>query len=1166
MKDYSVLKIYSLVVLIFSGIQLQAQVSYNKRGGTAIGVVPQPGNLSNGASVDNVELATGTLKVGIPLYEIKLDDISVPISLNYSALGLKANQAPGCVGMGWELNAGGKITTIVNGRPDYESRGLPGYNESPLLQLSETNVSLNLETNVAHRTFASEALNGEQDAAYDVYSYSLPNGGGKFMRTKNTLLTFPYNPLFNITSKGLTNGDGVFYQFSPGETKSIKKRKFYTDDDTPQYTTDWKNEYEYASAEVLSLITSSRNKDSVVFLYEYYTNQLNPSPRITTTVSMPLTKQVNYNASTGIWNTDPKYLIKEPSYSKTEVSVINSSRIKSIIFPYGRVIFDYDPDYKGEDVLSAITVQEKQGMNYNLLRKITFGYFKGISHYLTGVDIADKNNAVINSWHFNYNDYMPVNYGYNIEETKAQDRWGFYNGKTANQTLLEDPAKILALQTKNHYPIYNIDSEGGSFIPVASREAKLLNGVGVSVLRFADRDFVFSEALKGTLKNLLTPTGALIQYEYEPHQFQHRVNTNGNLSTEIRTGGGIRIKSITQYESGSLAMLSKKDYKYGMLGYGEGYSLAELESGFGIVSYPANVLTSNGVYGTSGNPSAFTAQNLSILSHPVNDMSYYGGSYGIYHNVSVYTVKDIAGTTLANKYSGKTLYFFHTPGYDLLQTAGSNNPLSLQFEPTLNIGVANDNLYGKPERIVKQSILPNSFEPVERQIFVYKRYAAPIPANPQNTYSFFPTINGTLIANYITRNFQFCGTFYNPVNQQYEFKCIPTSLDAFSPFDPLYYANIEHESSSSWYSGKYSGPVIRSYDYSDVYKLDNEDLQNYSQGGGYFINGKNTAYTYNANLLPSIINIKATQGKTTRTRIKYPNDYESTSDLGIGYLKDAYMLTEPIEQQLTVDLNSVEYVTGGILNEFTENNGLVKPFKTYELNTDGKPLPFSSFTTIKDSRYELRKTFEQYDTKGNLLQFSEAGGAKNALIWGYNGSYPIAQVAGAGVTDIAYTSFESQDQGNWNYNPLSSVVTTSPIGNSVYSLSGGSISKTDLTTTNNYVLTYWIKDGSAITLSGGTVGSETLLRNYMGWKYIERSITGTTSLTISGTGYIDDLRLHPKTALMSTYSYEPLRGISSTTDVTGKTNYYEYDNFQRLYQIKDLDGNILRRTEYNFSN
>lgn len=53
-------------------------------------------------------------------------------------------------------------------------------------------------------------------------------------------------------------------------------------------------------------------------------------------------------------------------------------------------------------------------------------------------------------------------------------------------------------------------------------------------------------------------------------------------------------------------------------------------------------------------------------------------------------------------------------------------------------------------------------------------------------------------------------------------------------------------------------------------------------------------------------------------------------------------------------------------------------------------------------------------------------------------------------------------------------------------------------------------------------------------------------------------------AMITTYTYDPLVGVTSISDVNNETQYFIYDNFQRLVQIKDDDGNLLKQYEYNF--
>lgn len=53
--------------------------------------------------------------------------------------------------------------------------------------------------------------------------------------------------------------------------------------------------------------------------------------------------------------------------------------------------------------------------------------------------------------------------------------------------------------------------------------------------------------------------------------------------------------------------------------------------------------------------------------------------------------------------------------------------------------------------------------------------------------------------------------------------------------------------------------------------------------------------------------------------------------------------------------------------------------------------------------------------------------------------------------------------------------------------------------------------------------------------------------------------------LVTTYIYEPLTGITSTTDPNGKTIHYEYDNFGRLKFTKDDQWKIMKRFNYHYS-
>lgn len=65
---------------------------------------------------------------------------------------------------------------------------------------------------------------------------------------------------------------------------------------------------------------------------------------------------------------------------------------------------------------------------------------------------------------------------------------------------------------------------------------------------------------------------------------------------------------------------------------------------------------------------------------------------------------------------------------------------------------------------------------------------------------------------------------------------------------------------------------------------------------------------------------------------------------------------------------------------------------------------------------------------------------------------------------------------------------------------------------------------------------------------------------------LNSLRNALPNAIVTTYTYDPLIGVTSITDPKGYTTFYNYDAFGRLKNVKDADGNILSENEYHYKN
>jgi YD repeat-containing protein len=71
-------------------------------------------------------------------------------------------------------------------------------------------------------------------------------------------------------------------------------------------------------------------------------------------------------------------------------------------------------------------------------------------------------------------------------------------------------------------------------------------------------------------------------------------------------------------------------------------------------------------------------------------------------------------------------------------------------------------------------------------------------------------------------------------------------------------------------------------------------------------------------------------------------------------------------------------------------------------------------------------------------------------------------------------------------------------------------------------------------------------------------------MTLSEGSAIDEVRVYPADARMTTYTYDPLIGMTSSSDENNVTTFYEYDSFGRLKLIRDNNRNILKTYDYHY--
>ena len=309
------------------------------------------------------------------------------------------------------------------------------------------------------------------------------------------------------------------------------------------------------------------------------------------------------------------------------------------------------------------------------------------------------------------------------------------------------------------------------------------------------------------------------------------------------------------------------------------------------------------------------------------------------------------------------------------------------------------------------------------------------------------------------------------------------------------------------------------YYHSQWIQLDSTVIKEYD-ALNHLISSKTTYYYGNpVNTLPVRTETLDSKGFVLKKEMKYPTD--SSSTIPYQRMVDKNILSPTIESK-SYRNNYLTYTLTNNYKDYSESASseypiIIKPH-TIKVKKGG-------------SNSETRIRIYKYDTKGNAIELSKENDMKLVYIWDYNRNYPIAEVSNADSSSVAYSSFEADGKGGWSYTGSVSTDNTTPTGTSRYTLTGNDITKSNLTNTA-YFVSYWSKNGAYTVNSGSPALTG---RNVNGWTYYEHEVSGT-SVTISGTGYIDEVRLYPKGALMKTYTYRPLIGITTQCDINNNNH------------------------------
>lgn len=290
------------------------------------------------------------------------------------------------------------------------------------------------------------------------------------------------------------------------------------------------------------------------------------------------------------------------------------------------------------------------------------------------------------------------------------------------------------------------------------------------------------------------------------------------------------------------------------------------------------------------------------------------------------------------------------------------------------------------------------------------------------------------------------------------------------------------------------------------------------------------------------------------------------------------MLSTPVERQVWRTESGQSYFLGGQLSKYEILSGtatIVKPVEIW-ISELANVIPENNFVSSSisttglthDPAYQQRQLLT-YDATGRVLSEQVVGGEGTFTSYLYESDTDtyVAQVSSAAADQVAYTSFENDNAGNWTFTgtPTGSDAKT---GEQAFALNASGVACA--VSGGQYLLSFWAKS-AAFGVSGGGVATPASgsLTDADGWTYYSYQYDlpggGTIGIGYTGTNVLlDEIRLHPIDAQMNTYYYDDRLRLRTINDLRNQTIDYEYDGLGRLIEVRDQDESIIQRLDYHF--
>lgn len=987
-------------------------------------IPPSPEAASLGKYVEiPVSYYTGIPEISIPIHSIQTGSLQAGISLNYHAAGIRLEEIPSWVGSGWALNAGSIISRIVRGKPD-DSEINGGFLEFSKNRSLQTILQL---PEAERLDLYNEIAQGCQDAEPDVFYLNVNGITAKMMfKWNNEGLAISCDRKIKvncirqqvagfgwprITGWDVIDESGNIYKFRATEQ---------TSNQAPGATACNAQEW-FNSSWYLSEMSDVNGENQLFFTYDSYT--LDYGFRGSQTRKFGLSN----GSSIPCLPYAPAAGVTEDAVSRT---IIHGLRIKEIRSADGTAKISFvagaartDQGYlslppggftSGFRLLDKIIVRNRDSAEIQTFQ-LGHDYSTG-RLTLKSVQLQNNGQAKSPAYELTYIGGLP---GLTPSASlNAQDHWGFYNG-AGNTTLI---------------PSQWITTTGGDLLsPGANREPD-------------------SIAMKmGSLSKIKYPTGGLVEFDFEPNEYgfiqnqpllyykkapaNFNASVAGNtistpttnttpftihanpldagervavhidwsgFSNAATTGqkawvkildpagqtiyfnqfaedpdhpgvifsgsfdrllapGNYQLQAYCRNINGDFATITTdfRDYssQQAYKKYGGGLRIREIRE-FAWPADPAFATRRFTYQQNDSSKSSGVIYQEPLYTYPVNYYCYQAGNLGNtlftgQYLVSVAQNKNVLGTTQGSHLGYREVQVFYG------KAGALNGKKVVKFSSPYEYG---DDIY-----------LNLPFRPEASAAF---KTGLPLEETDYNTGTQPPQAVKQVQTSHLFKEQNVNGL-----------RIMKTLLSGGLLYPDFFlvgdYTNILGYSKT--------GTVT-------------EKIYSQSQPAEFLTQTSVNLYDAELKNLKSQI-LTGSDGRQTVSAIYYPEDY-STPNPAITKMIELNMRGVPVETITKIKEGNIESVVGGLYKLFSYTGNKMRVQESKTLKT-AEPIALSGFDlsintplAVPDSRYEKDMLFNQFDNRGNVLQYTGRDGVPVCFVWAYNQTLPVARITGATYNEV----------------------------------------------------------------------------------------------------------------------------------------------------------------------